>query len=93
MKKIFQDKILNIQDTDIYDHKFFIEYISGPCSDQTQVVYLKDELQKYKNEAILEKVREKPAMWSEVYSPKDELEIFTRLFEEALHQKKKIHIV
>jgi hypothetical protein len=32
-------------------------------------------------------------MYSEVYSPKDELEIFTELFETALKDNKKIHIV
>lgn len=32
-------------------------------------------------------------MYSEVYSPKDELEIFTQLFDDALKNKKRIHIV
>jgi len=32
-------------------------------------------------------------MWSEVYSPSHELEIFTKLFEQAIENKQKIHIV
>jgi hypothetical protein len=58
-----------------------------------EIIYLKDILEKRKNEEILQKVREKPAMYSEVYSPKDELEIFIELFENALKNKKKIHII
>jgi len=50
-------------------------------------------LEPKKNEEILKKVWEKPAMYSEVYSPKDELEIFTGLFDQALESNKKIHIV
>ena len=58
-----------------------------------EIIYLKDILEKRKNEEILHKVREKPAMYSEVYSPKDELEIFTELFDTALRENKKIHII
>jgi hypothetical protein len=32
-------------------------------------------------------------MYSEVYSPKDELEIFQELFDYAISNKKKIHII
>jgi hypothetical protein len=32
-------------------------------------------------------------MYSEVYSPKDELEIFLELFEYAINNNKKIHII
>ena len=46
-----------------------------------------------KNEDLLEKIPKYPAMWSEVYSPKDELYIFTQLFEFSLREKQKIHIV
>jgi hypothetical protein len=42
---------------------------------------------------MLERVKEKPAMYSEVYSPKDEIAIFTELFETAISENKKIHIV
>ena len=46
-----------------------------------------------KNESIIPRLGDKPAMWSEVYSPKDELEIFQNLFETALQKQKKIHII
>jgi len=58
-----------------------------------EIIYIKHLLEKYKNAEVLEKTKEKPAMYSEVYAPKDELEIFTSLFEKALSEKKKIHIV
>lgn len=103
MKKIYRDKILNVPDTDIFDNTFVFEYLIPEISslpfgenwegDKVEIIYLRDLLEKKKNSEILEKVKQKPAMWSEVYSPKDELDIFTELFESALKNKKKIHIV
>jgi len=57
------------------------------------IIYLRDLLQAKRNEEILERVHMKPAMYSEVYSPKDELEIFTTLFDDAIENNKKIHII
>jgi hypothetical protein len=45
---------------------------------------MEDLLKERKNEELLEKVITHPAMWSEVYSPKNELEIFTNIFEESI---------
>ncbi len=58
-----------------------------------KIIYLKDLLEQKKNETILEKLATKPAMYSEMYSSKDELEIFTGLFEDAIKNNKKIHII
>jgi hypothetical protein len=52
-----------------------------------------DLLKEKKNETLLEKVKVHPAMWSEVFSPKDELEIFTTIFNEAINTKKRTHII
>ena len=98
MKKIYKDKILNIKDTDIFDNIFLFEYFTNtlpqPLSKRgIKVVYLRDVLEKHKNTEVEKRVSEKPAMWSEVYSPKDELTIFTELFETALREEKKIHII
>lgn len=60
--------------------------------DDIEHVSLARELKKYKNEEIEAKLNDKPAMYSEVYSPKDELRIFEEHFERALREKKKIHI-
>ena len=46
-----------------------------------------------KNKEIAFLTKEKPAMHANVYSAEDELHIFTELFENALKEKKKIHIV
>jgi len=58
-----------------------------------EIIYISDLLEKRKNTEILHKIKEKPAMYSNVYSSKDELEIFTELFENALKNNKRIHIV
>lgn len=56
-------------------------------------MHLSDLLEQRKNTDLLQKVKEKPAMYSNVYSPKDELEIFEEIFEDALKNKKRVHIV
>jgi len=73
---------------------FLFEYLENiQSSGNTEIIYLKDVLEKKKNIEVLEKTNQKPAMYSEVYSPKDEFEIFTRLFDDAIEKGKKIHIV
>lgn len=94
MKKIFKDEILNIEGTDTFDSTFLFEYQENmEASWNIEIIYLRDLLSDKRNLEILERVKEKPAMYSEVYSPKDELEIFTSLFDDAIHNNKKIHIV
>jgi len=93
MKKVYKNSIENIPGTDVFDNIFVFEHLQNPFSDAIEVVYLRDLLKDHKNTEILKKVPQKPAMYSEVYSPKTELEIFTELFENALKKKKKIHIV
>ncbi|MDA9129213.1 hypothetical protein N9J72_01930 [Candidatus Gracilibacteria bacterium] len=94
MKKIYRDKILNIENTDVFDNTFLFEYFSAiKSTGEVKVIYLKELLEKYRNSEIEKKISEKPAMWSEVYSPKDELQIFTELFDAALREKQKIHVI
>ena len=93
MKKINKDSITNIENTNLFDNTFSLDYLSSISSTDIKIIYIRDLLEDYKNEEILKRVKEKPAMWSNVYSPKDELEIFIRLFEEAIEKKEKIHIV
>ena len=93
MKKIHKYSIENIKGTDIFDNIFSINYFQNTASDSVKIIYMKDLLEAYKNKEILKRVKEKPAMYSEVYSPKDELGIFSELFEEAISENKKIHIV
>lgn len=94
MKKIYKDKILNIAKSDLFDNKFLFDKLFWEETKQDlEVIYLSELLEKRKNEEILEKVKEKPAMWSMVYSPKDELEIFSSLFDDAIKTNKRIHIV
>lgn len=67
--------------------------ISVYQSNDVSIVFMEELLSLKKNENLLEKIPKYPAMWSEVYSPKDELHIFTQLFEFSLREKQKIHIV
>ena len=95
MKKVFPDKIINVENTDVFDETFVFDYLECDYSSNpnVEVVYMSELLEKRKNSDILEKVKEKPAMYSNVYSPEDELEIFQELFENAIKNNKKIHIV
>ncbi len=77
VKKIYKDKILNIPNTPLFDRVFRFDVLECEKNSQREVIYLRDLLQAKKNESILPRLTEKPAMYSEVYSPKDELEIFT----------------
>jgi len=93
MKKILRNSIENIPNTDVFDNIFLFQYLEEPTSKDIEVVYLRDLLEQHKNEEILKKVSQKPAMYSEVYNPKKELEIFTELFENAVSENKKVHVV
>jgi hypothetical protein len=95
MKKVFPDKIINIENTDTFDNKFLFDYLECDYTSnkEVEVIYLSDLLETRKNLEVLEKVSKKPSMYSNVYSPEDELNIFTELFNNAIENKKKIHIV
>lgn len=94
MKKIFKDKIINI-DENKFDNKFLIPYLDVDYKNTWNVkIYDMEELLKKKeNKDLWDKVKNKPAIYSNIYSPKDELEIFEKLFNNALEKKEKIHII
>ncbi len=93
MKKIFKDKIINI-DKNLFDNKFLFEYFDNfKVADDVEVIYMSDLLKKKKNQKLLDTLWDKYAMYSNVYSPKDELEIFKELFDNAIKNNKHIHIV
>lgn len=95
MKQIFKNKIINI-DSNIEDRKFLIKKLIPIIPlwwEDFEVIFLDDLLEERKNLEMLEKSKEKPATWSNVYSPKDELDIFNRLFNNAIKNQKKIHII
>ncbi|MDD2871981.1 MAG: hypothetical protein PHS49_08405 [Candidatus Gracilibacteria bacterium] len=93
MKKIYSDKILNVLNTDLFDNRFLFDVLYDYTNQDVEVIYMSDLLEARKNNEILEKVADKPAMYSNVYSPEDELEIFTELFNQAIKNNKKIHII
>lgn len=94
MKKVYKDKILNIPNTDIFDNTFLFSYLSTDfSSDKVEVFFLSELLAQKENTKLLWEIWDKYAMFSNVYSEADELKIFKELFEYALSNNKKIHIV
>lgn len=94
MKKVYKDKILNIPNTDIFDNTFLFSYLSTDfSSDKVEVFFLSELLAPKENTKLLWEMWDKYAMFSNVYSEADELQIFKELFEYALSNHKKIHIV
>lgn len=95
MKKVFKDKIINIENTNLFDNKLMFNYINPDSLESgfINIIYISDLLEFKKNEELLEKVNNKPASYSNVYSPEDELNIFIELFNNAIKNKEKIHII
>ena len=94
MKQILKNKIINIKNTDKFDNKLLFYYLDiNYKNNKIKVYFMWELLEKKKNLEILEKTKQKPAMYSNVYSPKDELEIFKWLFDNAIKNKNKIHII
>jgi hypothetical protein len=94
MKKILKDKIINIENTDLFDNRFLFDYLILDFNKSNiEIIYLSELLENKKNSLILEKVKDKPAMYSNVYSSEDELIIFKDLFENAIKNNKRIHII
>ena len=94
MKKIFKNSIENIKNTDLFDNKFLFEYFLWDLkSSNVEIINISDLLECRKNVEILKKISSKPAMYSNIYSPEDEFDIFIELFNDAINTNKKIHIV
>lgn len=94
MKKVYKDKIVNIENTDLFDNRFLFDYMDNlEISDDVEIVYMDELLKQRENTELLNNLWDKYAMYSNVYSPKDELEIFEELFNDAIKNNKKIHIV
>lgn len=93
MKKIFKDKIINF-DENTFDNKFLFSYLNSDYkAENIEVFFIEELLKEKQNTKLLNNLNWKFAMYSEVYSPKDELEIFEKLFNYALENNKKIHII
>jgi hypothetical protein len=96
MKQIFPDKIINV-DSNISDNKFLIKKLKWEnnitLKSIVTVIFLSDLLEEKKNLEMLEKSKTKPATYWNVYSPEDEFDFFKALFEDAIKNNTKIHIV
>ena len=86
MKKILKNSIINIPNTQLDDSIFLFDVLSWDKEKkhEVEIIYISDLLEKKKNLEMLEKAKQKPASYSNVFSPKDELEIFTQLFNDAI---------
>ncbi|MCT4617248.1 MAG: hypothetical protein N4A38_03500 [Candidatus Gracilibacteria bacterium] len=92
MKKIFKDKIINIDDNK-FDNKFLVPYLDVQNFGDVKIYDMQELLKEKENKDLWYKVKDKPAIYSNIYSPKDELEIFEELFNNALEKRQKIHII
>lgn len=94
MKKVLNNKIINIENTPIFDNKFLFSYLNIDYSNsEIEVFFLEKLLKEKENKELLEKIWDKYAMYSNVYSEKDEFDIFKWLFDYAIKNNKKIHII
>ncbi len=91
MKKVGKNSIENI-DENLFDKRFLFE-VFGVSRNDTQIIFMEDLLKLRKNEELEKNIWQKYAIYSNVYSRADELEIFKNLFDEAIKTSKKIHIV
>jgi len=87
MKKILESAIINV-DENYFDNKFLFQIPTNLQFDRE--VDMSELLGKCRNESLNYKKDYK--LWSEVYSPKDELKIFTELLEDVVENNKRIHI-
>lgn len=87
MKKVYYDKIINVS-WDPFDGRFILDVATNINS--WSYFDMSEKLLEYKNENLNYKADYK--LWSQVYSPKDELKIFEEIFEKAINTWNKIHI-
>lgn len=94
MKEILRNKILNIAGTEKFDNKFKFNYLIPDFknSKDIEIFDMWELLKEKENTELLHSLWNKFAMYSNVYSEKDELEIFKNLFDYAVKNNKKIHI-
>lgn len=87
MKKVYSDKIINI-DENYFDNKFIFEIPTKlEYENEVDISLL---LKNFENKNLDYKKDYK--LWSEVYSPKDELRIFEEIVENTLKNNKKVYI-
>lgn len=92
-KKVYKDKIINI-DEDLFNNKFLFDYLYDiESKEDIEIIFMSEKLKQRENKELFKNLGDKYSMYSNVYSPKDELEIFIELFENAIKNNKKIHII
>lgn len=95
MKHVGKNKIINIPNTDVFENSFVFErtQFDWNTSPDIEVFFMGELLKQKENTQLLQSLWDKYAMFANVYSEEDELEIFTWLFDYAIKNNKKIHIV
>jgi len=87
MKKILENAIVNI-DENYFDNKFLFQV---PTNLRFKgEVDMSELLEKHKNVDLDYKKDYK--LWSQVYSNKDEIKVFTEIFDNAIANNKRVHI-
>lgn len=94
MKQVLKNKIINKEWTSLFDNTFEFNYFDTNFSHpNVEVFFMSELLKKKQNSKLLSEIGDRYAMYSNVYSEENEFEIFTELFDYAVKNNKKIHIV
>ncbi len=93
MKKVLNDRIINMPWTEIFDSKFNFNYLENNYKNgEIEVFDMWILLKQRENTELLNSLWDRYSMYCNVYSEKDEYEIFLELVEYATKNNKKIHI-
>lgn len=94
MKQVLKNKIINKDESWLFDNTFEFQYLqTNFLHDSVEVFFMSDLLKNKQNTKLLEEIADRYAMYSNVYSEEDEFQIFSELFDYAIKNNKKIHIV
>ena len=88
MKQVLSTKITNIPGSDLFDNQYRFSIPENPHCDHA--IDLAKRMEARKNESLDYSVN--PKLWSEVYAPKIEWELFQEIAENALQSGSKVHI-
>lgn len=89
MKQVLSRSISVIPDTDLFENRYLFK-IAGPVSGSL-VVDLAKLLKEFRNDRV--EYRKDYKLWNDVYPGEKELEIFQGVVEQALIEKRKIHVI
>lgn len=89
MKQVLSHSITLISDTNPLDNQYLFRIASDISS--PMIIDIAELLKEFRNDRVEYKKDYK--LWNQVYSPDKELELFQEIFEKALENGQKVHII